>query len=188
MLQARDAIIQADVNINAGANRCALWGAFAHRLMGTGASSPNTNSTSAIVTSTAVPADCGTGNTGVTRDFTSVDVPKSIPDNNATGVRSNITVAPAGLTIQRVTVDTSITHTFRGDLIIQVVAPNGQVATLSNRAGGSADNFTAAGTDITASFTAGAAASGTWQLFVRDLAAVDVGTITSFKLHVTSPN
>jgi hypothetical protein len=66
MLQARDAIIQADVNINAGANRCALWGAFAHRLMGTGASSPNTNSTSAIVTSTTVPADCGGGGTGTT--------------------------------------------------------------------------------------------------------------------------
>jgi hypothetical protein len=60
MLQARDAILQADLNINGGANRCALWRVFAGRLMGTGASSPNTNSTSAIVTSTAVPPDCGT--------------------------------------------------------------------------------------------------------------------------------
>ena len=45
MLQARDAIIQADANINAGANRCKIWGAFAGRQMGTGASSPNTSST-----------------------------------------------------------------------------------------------------------------------------------------------
>jgi hypothetical protein len=58
MLQARDAIIQADVNINAGANRCKLFAAFAGRQMGTGASSPTHNSTSAIVTSTAVPAGC----------------------------------------------------------------------------------------------------------------------------------
>jgi Zn-dependent metalloprotease len=61
MLQARDAIIQADANINAGANKCKLWAAFAARQMGTGASSPNHNSTSAIVLSTTVPADCGNG-------------------------------------------------------------------------------------------------------------------------------
>jgi subtilisin-like proprotein convertase family protein len=190
MLQARDAIIQADANINAGANKCKLWTAFAGRLMGSGASSPNTNSTSAIVTSTAVPADCGgtTPPPGTTRTFTSTDVPKSIPDNNATGVRSNISVTPTGLTIQKVTVSTNITHTFRGDLVIQVIAPNGQVATLSNRAGGSADNFVATNLDITSSFTAGSAASGTWQLFVRDLAAIDVGTINSFSLTITSPN
>jgi hypothetical protein len=58
MLNARDAIISADANINAGANKCAIWRAFAGRQMGTGASSPNANSTSAIVTSTAVPAGC----------------------------------------------------------------------------------------------------------------------------------
>jgi hypothetical protein len=66
MLQARDAIIQADANINAGANRCKLWTAFAGRQMGTGASSPNNNSTTQIVLSTAVPADCGAGGTGTT--------------------------------------------------------------------------------------------------------------------------
>jgi extracellular elastinolytic metalloproteinase len=73
MLNARDAIIQADANINAGANRCKLWTAFAGRLMGTGASSPNDKSTSAIVTSNAVPADCGggggTGTTVFSDDF-----------------------------------------------------------------------------------------------------------------------
>jgi hypothetical protein len=58
MLNARDAIISADANINAGANKCAIWRAFAGRQMGTGASSPNASSTSAIVTSTAVPAGC----------------------------------------------------------------------------------------------------------------------------------
>ncbi len=58
MLNARDAIISADANLNAGANKCTIWHAFANRLMGTGASSPNDSSTSAIVTSTAVPAGC----------------------------------------------------------------------------------------------------------------------------------
>jgi extracellular elastinolytic metalloproteinase len=58
MLQARDGIISADQTINAGANRCTLWRAFAGRLMGTGAASPNHNSTTQITTSSAVPAGC----------------------------------------------------------------------------------------------------------------------------------
>jgi hypothetical protein len=69
MLNARDGIIQADANLNAGANRCKIWGAFAGRQMGTGASSPNANSTTAIVTSTAVPADCNGGGGGGTTVF-----------------------------------------------------------------------------------------------------------------------
>jgi hypothetical protein len=64
MLNARDAIIQADANVNAGANKCKIWAAFAHRLMGTGAVSSTT--ASQIVTSTTVPADCGGGGTGTT--------------------------------------------------------------------------------------------------------------------------
>src|ERR1043165_4587190 len=58
MLQARDAIIQADANINAGANRCQIYTAFAGRLMGSDATSHNDDSTTDIVTSSAVPADC----------------------------------------------------------------------------------------------------------------------------------
>jgi hypothetical protein len=121
----------------------------------------------------------------VERTFTSTDVPKNIPDNNATGVSSVINV-PAGLDVQHVTVSTNITHTYRGDLVIQVIAPNGQTATLSNREGSSADNFVTTNQDISASFTAGSAASGQWKLFVRDLAAIDVGTINSFSLAITS--
>jgi aminopeptidase S len=85
-----------------------------------------------------------------------------------------------------VKVDVDITHTFRGDLVIQVVAPGGQVATLSNRAGGSADNYVVTGLDITSMFPAGSLTTGTWRLFVRDLAAADVGTITKFRITVTT--
>jgi len=187
MLQARDGIITADQQINGGANRCVLFTAFAGRQMGTGASSATHNSTSSIVLSTAVPPECGGGGGGVIRNFVSADVPKNIPDNNATGVNSVNSVAGASDTL-KVTVDVNITHTFRGDLVIQVIAPNGQTATLSNRAGSSADNFIATGLDISASFTTTANPSGQWRLFVRDLAAIDVGTINSFVLHITSTN
>lgn len=58
MLTARDGILAADVSLYGSANKCVIWKAFAGRLMGSGASSPNHNSTSAIVTSTAVPSGC----------------------------------------------------------------------------------------------------------------------------------
>ena len=187
MLNARDGIISADATLNGGANRCKLWTAFAGRQMGTGASSATHNTTSGIVLSTAVPSDCG-GVTGVTRNFVSADVPKSIPDNNATGATSVINVPAGPPDTLRVTVDANITHTFRGDLVITVFAPNGQSAILSNRAGGSADNFVATGLDISASFTSTSSPVGQWRLLVQDLAAIDVGTINSFALHITSTN
>jgi aminopeptidase S len=88
--------------------------------------------------------------------------------------------------MRAIKVDVDITHTFRGDLVIQVVAPNGAVATLSNRAGGSDDNYVVTGLDITKMFPVAALTAGTWSLFVRDLAAADVGTINKFKVTVTT--
>jgi subtilisin-like proprotein convertase family protein len=186
MLQARDGILAADEMLNAGANRCKLLKAFASRLMGTGASSPNDNSTSAIVTSTAVPIECSID--GVTRTFTSTDVNKNIPDNNPVGVTSVINVPddPAGIDIRFVTVNVNINHTFRGDLVVQVIAPNGQTATLTNHQGGSADDFIVNNLDISSAFTSMAPAAGQWKLFVKDIAALDVGKINSFAIHLTS--
>jgi extracellular elastinolytic metalloproteinase len=190
MIQARDGIITADQQLNGGANRCALFAAFASRQMGVGASSPTHNSTSTIVLSTAVPPECGGGGGGGgrTRDLVSTDVPKSIPDNSATGVNSVIDVPAGSSDTLKVTVDVNIRHTFRGDLVIQVISPTGQTATLSNRAGGNADNFTVTGLDISASFTSTSSPSGQWRLFVQDLARRNTGAITSFALHITSTN
>lgn len=82
----------------------------------------------------------------------------------------------------------NITHTFRGDLVIQLVSPNGHTATLSNREGGSADDFVAAGLDISGALPADSTATGTWRLFVRDLAGIDVVTINLFQLTIKSTN
>ena len=88
-----------------------------------------------------------------------------------TGVPGN---APATL---QVGVD--IRHTFRGDLVVDVIGPSGGVFNLSNRQGGSTDN-------IIQTFTINAStqvANGTWHLRVRDAAAQDVGTINSWSLQ-----
>ena len=115
-------------------------------------------------------------------------VPKTIPDNDPAGVTTGINVKRPGLALQKVLVSVDITHTYRGDLVIQLIAPNGEIATLSDRAGGSADNFSAVDLDVTSSFTPGSSASGPWKLFVRDLAIQDTGTINSFSLTITATN
>ncbi|MCX5402856.1 S8 family serine peptidase [Streptomyces sp. NBC_00335] len=99
-------------------------------------------------------------------------------NDNAT-VNSAITVsgvtgnAPATL---KVGVD--IKHTYIGDLKVDLVAPDGSVYVLSNRAGGSADN-------IVQTFTVNASsevANGVWTLRVNDNASQDTGKIDAWNL------
>ncbi|HEY0449447.1 MAG TPA: M14 family metallopeptidase [Actinophytocola sp.] len=104
------------------------------------------------------------------------DVP--IPDAGAavsssiavTGVTGN---APATL---QVSVD--IKHTYRGDLQIDLVAPDGTAYRLQSTSNDSADN-------VITTYTVNASsevANGTWQLRVRDLYAADTGYIDSWRL------
>jgi cysteine-rich repeat protein len=109
-------------------------------------------------------------------------LPAAIPDNNATGITSTISV-PAGIVANTVVADINISHTFRGDLIVRLTAPNGQVGNISVNAGGSADNIVGS-FDLTSSFSAGLNAAGTWRLSVVDNASADVGTLNSFTLKL----
>ncbi|MBP0450536.1 S8 family serine peptidase [Kitasatospora sp. RG8] len=99
-------------------------------------------------------------------DNTTVESPVTV-----TGVSGN---APATL---KVGVD--IKHTYRGDLVISLVAPDGTVYLLEDFPNGdSADN-------VAKTYTVNAAASaanGTWKLRVKDGAAGDVGTIDAWNL------
>ena len=56
-LDARDAILQADLANNGGANQSIIWTAFAKRGMGAGARSPNGNSTAGVVEAYDLPDD-----------------------------------------------------------------------------------------------------------------------------------
>ncbi|MFJ6937192.1 M28 family metallopeptidase [Streptomyces sp. NPDC101132] len=103
----------------------------------------------------------------------------NIPDSPAAAVNSPITVSGVtGNAPATTKVDVNIVHTYRGDLIVDLVAPDGSVYNLHNRTGGSADN-------IVQSYTVNASsevANGVWNLRVRDAAAQDVGYINSWKI------
>ncbi|MEU6624194.1 proprotein convertase P-domain-containing protein, partial [Streptomyces litmocidini] len=102
----------------------------------------------------------------------------AIPDNTTvsspiavTGLAGN---APATL---KVAVD--IKHTWRGDLVVDLVAPDGTVRNLkTSSSSDSADN-------VQATYTVDASsevANGTWKLQVRDVATGDTGYIDSWSL------
>ncbi|MFF1642296.1 M4 family metallopeptidase [Streptomyces sp. NPDC058246] len=125
----------------------------------------------------AVGARSGGGTGGGTSYESTTKV--SIPDNGA-AVTSSITVSGrTGNAPSNLQVTPNITHTWRGDLVIDLVAPDGSTYRLKNfSSSDSADN-------VTDTYTVNAsseAANGTWKLKVQDQAAQDVGTINSWKL------
>lgn len=71
-----------------------------------------------------------------------------------------------------------IRHTYRGDLKVDLVAPDGSVYVLHNRAGGSADNVIGTYTLNLSS----EARNGTWRLRVNDNYAGDTGYINSWSI------
>ena len=113
-----------------------------------------------------VPGCSGTNGTDVT-----------IPD--LTTVTSTIAIAGCtGNASASSTVEVHIVHTFIGDLVVTLVAPDGTTYLLHNRAGGSTDN-------INQTYTVNLSAevrNGTWSLRVQDAAAADTGRIDSWTL------
>ncbi|WRL52557.1 proprotein convertase P-domain-containing protein [Luteimonas sp. R10] len=71
-----------------------------------------------------------------------------------------------------------IRHTYRGDLKVDLVAPDGSVYVLHNRSGGSADNVIGTYTVNLSS----EAINGTWRLRVNDNYSGDTGYINSWGL------
>ncbi|WP_330334338.1 M4 family metallopeptidase [Streptomyces sp. NBC_00536] len=103
----------------------------------------------------------------------------AIPDSPGPAVTSSVAVTGiTGNAPSTLKVGVKITHTYIGDLQIDLVAPNGTSYRLQSSSSDSTANL-----DKTYTVNASAvAANGTWKLKVQDKAAQDVGTITDFKL------
>ncbi|WP_373302844.1 S8 family serine peptidase [Streptomyces litmocidini] len=102
----------------------------------------------------------------------------AIPDN--TTVSSPIAVTGlAGNAPATLKVGVDIKHTWRGDLVVDLVAPDGTVRNLkASSSSDSADN-------VQTTYTVDASsevANGTWKLQVRDVASGDTGYIDSWSL------
>ena len=99
------------------------------------------------------------------RDNTTVDSPITVSGRTGNG--------PASASIS-----VNIVHTYKGDLKVDLVAPDGTLYNIHNRTGGSADNVV---TTVTKNLTS-EALNGTWKLRVNDNGAGDIGYINSWSV------
>ncbi|UUU30124.1 S8 family serine peptidase [Streptomyces sp. CA-210063] len=124
----------------------------------------------------AVTGGSGGGSTGGTTFTNATAV--SIPDNGA-AIESSISVSGrTGNAPSTLQVGVDITHTYRGDLVLDLVAPDGSTYRLKASSSDSADNLV-----TTYSVNASSeVANGTWKLRVQDVASADTGRLNSWKL------
>ncbi|WP_175407966.1 S8 family serine peptidase [Streptomyces sp. TRM64462] len=167
MKSAKSSLTPADIESAIKANARPLPGTCSG---GCGAGIADATKTVNAVTGGTTPTEPGTTFTNTTdvaiTDGSTVRSPISV-----SGLTGN---APATLKV-----DVDIKHTYRGDLVIDLVAPDGTAYRLKNNSSSdSADN-------VLATYTVDAsseAASGTWNLQVRDVYAGDTGYIDSWGL------
>jgi hypothetical protein len=103
----------------------------------------------------------------------------AIPDAGSAVTSSIAVTGRSGNAPSNLSVSVDITHTYRGDLVVDLVAPNGTSYRLkSSSSTDSADN-------VKATYTVNAssvAANGTWKLKVQDVYSGDTGSINGWSL------
>ena len=112
-----------------------------------------------------------------------------IPDNNAQGVVSTINIGQAGVA-KNILVSVDITHTYIGDLQLDLIAPSGQKATLFRFGEGQNQK------DIKRTFDSSSVPTlslltslnqqveGDWKLHIVDNAAIDTGILNKWSLEL----
>ena len=116
----------------------------------------------------------------------------TIPDFNSTGIQSIINCPMTG-TVHDILVSLSIHHGYVGDLIVELRSPSGRIVRLHNMTRTGEDNIVTTydsdrfpdGPGSFADF-AGDATLGDWTLTVSDNRQVEVGTLESWSLLLTS--
>jgi len=116
----------------------------------------------------------------------------AINDNQAFSTTIDV---PDGFCIADIDVEIDITHTYIGDLIVELESPEGTVVRLHDRSGGTTDNLVVTYDDDSGATPDGPGAladfeneiaTGTWTLRVSDNANNDVGVLNSWALRIAS--
>ena len=126
--------------------------------------------------------------------FEYMDSPEiAIPDNNPAGIRVYIDV-PDDLGIVSVACYVDLSHSFRGDLLVELTSPQGTTVRLHDRTGGSLDDIvtwydfeTPCDGPGSMGDLVGESALGQWELYVSDQASYDTGTLHTWGLRISAP-
>ncbi|MBI2571616.1 MAG: proprotein convertase P-domain-containing protein [Candidatus Schekmanbacteria bacterium] len=157
---------------------CTIWGQF-------NAHSCGSQRWPGVPTSAVA---CYSSDAGGRSTYESADTGVAIPDGDPAGVVSTLEVGDS-LSISDLDVYVEIDHSFAGDLTLLLSGPASGTVRLQERSGSSTDDIGGAyGRELTPvdSLDAfkGQNAQGTWQLFVADDSAQDVGTLQRWRLEI----
>lgn len=115
------------------------------------------------------------------------DMPLPLPDLQTSISEIEIFGQPSAMPVEQIALDLSISHTYRGDLVVTLTSPGGDVFTISNRQGGAADDIVIGGSSLE-SFANTAPElidpNGRWTLRVVDAAPGDSGTLNGWALRL----
>ena len=142
----------------------------------------------AVMSKRGIIADCAFVPRGELMHFQSNDHGRGIPDNDTTGITSSLTIGDPRA-IEELYVRVDIAHSSRGDLRIELIAPDGTTVLLKETSvDGGHDVRATFGIDATPAQALaifhGRSAAGVWQLRIKDLRPRDVGTLRSWDLVV----
>lgn len=113
----------------------------------------------------------------------------AIPDGDPVGVSDSVAVAEA-CTIAAITIDVDISHTYRGDIILDITSPNGTTVLLKE------DDFFDGEDNVVGNFPAtltpvesldallGESGTGDWTLGVADAFDFDTGTLNTWTVNL----
>lgn len=142
----------------------------------------------AAMTSRGILASCGGLSRGGLTLFQSAARGVAIPDNDANGVSVPLRIDDER-TIERVEVRVDIEHPLRGDLRIELIAPDGTTVILQQVGiERTSDVHATFGVDAEPveplALLRGRSAAGVWYLRVRDLRVADAGVLVSWGLRI----
>lgn len=120
-----------------------------------------------------------TGSYTIAQPRTTYSSTTAFPVNDNTTVNSPITISGrTGNAPSDTSVSVNITHTYQGDLKVDLVAPDGTLYNIHNRTGSGTDNVIKTVILNLSTETI----NGTWNLRVNDAAAGDTGTLNSWSI------
>jgi M6 family metalloprotease-like protein len=112
----------------------------------------------------------------------------AIPDDNATGISSTISITASG-TVERIKVSVDIQHSYIGDLRVTLSSPSRRQAILHAQLGGSEDDLVVTYNSNSPGQLAsmvGQPMKGDWVLSVVDRAGQDTGTLRRWSIELNA--
>ena len=114
-----------------------------------------------------------------TSDIINVDT--AIPDNNLAGISSTVSITQ-DIDIESVEVVFDADHTYRGDLAVSLISPDGTESILAEVHGDDKEDYSRWVFSSTRHW--GESSLGDWTLQVSDGASADIGTWNSWQLNI----